>query len=206
MDFGGSSGWFRRDFNRAVITVMTAVVAHAEDKRCLGEIYPAGALRTTVDFRFDQTFSGDAKGSYSCFLGMRPSELRKALDRFRTGVLYRDAASIKAVVRFPLRAGVSESTATNAPMTRMTIRDVAEWFSFQDKYFSKTHAALVACAYLGNMTPTGGRSPGVMIGLGAFWFQSVVGDWTVKMTSVNLFPVDAAMLEKSCTAPGAEGN
>jgi len=137
---------------------------------------------------------------------MRPSELRKALDRFRTGVLYHDPAAIKAALRFPVRAGVSDSTASNAPLTRVTIRDAAEWFAFQDKYFSKTHTALVACAYLGNVTPIGGRAPGVMIGFGAFWFQSFVGDWTIKTTSVNLFPVDAPMLAKSCTPPGAEGN
>ena len=88
----------------------------------------------------------------------------------------------------------------------MTIRNASEWFAFQEKHFSKAHTALVACAYLGNVTPTGGRSPGVMIGLGPFWFQSFVGSWAVKMTSVNLFPVDATMLTKACTPPGAEGN
>jgi hypothetical protein len=137
---------------------------------------------------------------------MRPSELRKALDRFRAGVLYHDAAAITAVVRFPIRAGVSDSLGTNAPLIRITIRNASEWFAFQEKYFSKTHTALVACSYLENVTPTGGRSPGVMIGLGSFWFQSFVGNWSVKMTSVNLFPVEATMLAKSCTPPGAEGN
>jgi hypothetical protein len=209
MGFVGSTGWFRRIANWAIvagIVAFTPTAAHSADKRCLDEIYPAGTPRTTADFKFDQSFSGDADGSYSCFLGMRPSELRKALDRFRAAVLYRDSAAINAVVRFPLRAGVSGSTETNAPLTRITIRDAAEWLAFQDKYFSNTHTALVACAYLGNVTSTGGRSPGVMIGLGAFWFQSFVGDWTVKMTSVNIFPVDVAMLAKSCTPPGAEGN
>ncbi len=133
---------------------------------------------------------------------MRPSELRRALDRFRAGVLYHDPAAIRAVVRFPIQAGVSDSTATNAAVTKVTIRNASEWFAFQEKHFSKAHTALVACAYLGNVTPTGRRSPGVMIGLGAFWFQSFVGSWAVKMTSVNLFPVDATMLAKACTPPG----
>jgi hypothetical protein len=113
--------------------------------------------------------------------------------------------AINAVVRFPLQAGVTESRESNARPTRITIRDAAEWFAFQDKYFKNTHLALVACAYLGNVTSVGGRSPGVMIGLGAFWFQSFVGEWTVRMTSVNIFPVDSTELAKSCTPPGAEG-
>ena len=126
MEFGGSSGWFRRIFKLAAvagIVAFTSAAAYPADKRCLDEIYPAGTPRTTVDFKFDQSFSGDANGSYSCFLGMRPSELRKALDKFRAGVLYRDPAAINAVVRFPLRAGVRDSLATNGPLTAVTIRE-----------------------------------------------------------------------------------
>jgi hypothetical protein len=29
--------------------------------------------------------------------------------------------------------------------------------------------------------------------------RAFASDWAVKVTSANLFPVDAAMLEKSCT-------
>jgi hypothetical protein len=206
MEFGRIRTRYIRVLSAVAIVAFTRGAAHPADKRCLDEIYPAGESRNAADFRLDRDFVGDANGAYSCLLRMRPSELRKALDRFRTGVLYHDEAAIAAVVRFPIQARVSDSTATNAALTRITIRNAPEWFTFQEKHFSSTHTALVACAYLGNATITGGRSPGVMIGLGAFWFQSFVGSWTVKMTSVNLFPIDATMLAKSCTPPGAEGN
>ena len=136
---------------------------------------------------------------------MRPSELRKALDRFRYGVLYNDAASIKSVVSFPITVRVQYSLEFNAKKTTIKLQNVSEWIAFQNKYFSKTQTALVACSYLGNVTPDGGgMSPGVMIGLGNFWFQSFVGSWKVQLTSVNLSPVDAKMLAEDCTPPGAE--
>lgn len=188
------------------IAAFTARDLHSADKRCIDQIYPPGELRNTADFKFDQDFTGDENGAYSCSLGMRPSELRKALDRFRTGVLYHDPAAINAVVRFPIQVGVSNTLALSPPPTKITIRNATEWFAFQEKYFSKTHTALVACSYLGNVQSMGGRSPGVMIGLGTFWLQSFVGSWTVRITAVNLFPVDAALLAQSCTPPGAEGN
>lgn len=209
MESGGSGRWFRRIVGSAVVSgivALTSAAAHSAEKRCLDEIYPAGTPRNTADFKFDQSFSGDAEGSYSCLLGLRPSELRKALDKFRAGVLYHDPAAINTVVRFPIQAGVSDSLGTAARSARITIRNASEWFAFQEKYFSKTQTALVACTYMGNVTSVGGRSQGVMIGFGAFWFQSYVGSWTVKLTAVNLFPVDATMLAKSCTPPGAEGN
>ena len=178
----------------------------AQDGRCIAQIYRAGEPRNTSDFEFDRTFPGDAKGAYSCSLGMRPSAMRKALEQFRFGVLYNDATSIKSVIRFPVSAHVSKSLGVDAKTTTVTIHNVNEWFAFQEKYFSKAHTALVACAFLGNVTPMGGRSPGVMIGLGAFWFQSFVGSWKVRLTAVNLFPINADMVAKSCTPPGVEGN
>ena len=167
---GGGEG-YKQHFSWAAVIAMMIVAQgtlRPADKRCLNEIYPVGVQRTTADFRFDRDFDGDAEGSFSCFLGMRPSELRKALDRFRTGVLYRDGQQIAAVLRFPIVAAVSNSTAVNSPVTKITIHNVSEWFAFQDKHFTKTHTALVACAYLGNVNPMAGRSPGVMIGLGSF--------------------------------------
>jgi hypothetical protein len=44
-----------------------------------------------------------------------------------------------------------------------------------------------------------------MIGLGAFWFQSFVGSWKVKMTAVNIDPITLDILSKSCIPPGARG-
>jgi hypothetical protein len=190
----------------ALILALMPPVAHAADSPCLKSIYPPGQPRNSADYQFDQNFEGDKSGAYSCQLGMRPSELRKALEKFRYGVLYNDAASIQAVVRFPINVRVSESLEINAKITRIKIRNTSEWFAFQNKYFSKTQTALVACAHLGNVTPLGGHSPGVMIGLGEFWFQSFAGSWGVKLTAVNLDPVDAKELANSCNGPGAEGN
>jgi len=135
---------------------------------------------------------------------MRPSELRKALDEFRNGVLYEDSPSIMTVVRFPIDAHVSSSLGPNAKTTTVKIRNASEWFAFQKKYFTNAHLAVVACSYLDNVTPMGGRTPGVMIGLGTFWFQSFVGSWSVKLTAVNLDPMSPEILAKSCIAPGIE--
>jgi hypothetical protein len=172
----------------------------------LDKLYPAGESRSGANFQFDQSFEDDASGAYSCDLQMRPFELRSALDKFRNGVLYRDSRSIAAVVNFPIQAHVSDSLA-NAKVKTITIRNVSEWYSFQDRYFTPIQKALVACSYLGNVTPMGGgRSPGVMIGLGAFWFQSFVGSWKVKVTAVNIDPITPDIIAKSCIPPGAERN
>jgi hypothetical protein len=180
--------------------------AYSADGPCLDKIYPAGEPRNKTEYEFDQGFDGDSTGAYSCQLQMRPSELRKALEKFRYGVLYNDAASISTVARFPINVRVGHSMKINPKTTKIRVRNASEWFAFQKKYFSKTQTALVACAYLGDVTLAGGRSPGVMIGLGEFWFQSFVGSWRVKLTAVNLLPVDATVLAKSCTPPGAEGD
>lgn len=103
-------------------------------------------------------------------------------------------------------ARVSDSLKVNAKVKTITIRNVNEWYSFQDQYMTPIHKALIACAYLDNVTATGGRSPGVTIGLGAFWFQSFVGSWKVRLTAVNIDPITADMLAKSCIPPGVEGN
>lgn len=159
-----------------------------------------------MNFRFDQDFEGDAGGAYSCDLQMRPSELRSALNRFRNGVLYHDAESLAGVVDFPINAHIHESLEANSKVKTITIHNVSEWYSFQDAYFTPVQKALVACSYLDNVTATGGRSPGAMIGLGAFWFQSFVGSWRVKMTAVNIEPITNDLLAKSCIPPGAEKN
>ena len=179
-------------------------MAQAQDHRCLDSIYPADSSRTSVAFQFDRTFEGDAGGGYSCGLGMRPSELRKALDVFRNGVLYHDPSSINAVVRFPINAYVSDKLGSVAKKKTIRIKSVSEWFAFQQKYLTDAHLALIACSYLGNVTLEGGRSPGAMIGLGAFWFQSFEGSWRVKMTAVNIDPLSPDKLAKACTPPGAE--
>ncbi len=165
-----------RDFSRLFLFAMVVAAAlmrcTAQDHRCLDKIYPVGESRLGAKFQFDQGFDGDAGGAYSCDLQMRPSELRVALDRFRNAVLYHDSRSVIAVVGFPVKAHVHESLEANSKVKTLTIRNVSEWYSFQDRYFTPIHKALVDYSYLDNVTAAGGRSPGVMIGLGAFWFQS----------------------------------
>jgi hypothetical protein len=197
-----ASSWFVS----GLIIAFMSPMAFAASGPCLDKIYPAGEPRNTADFKFDQSFDGDKDGAYSCGQEMRPSELRKALERFRYGVLYNDEASIKAVVRFPLTVNVTYSLKFDAKKTTIKVHNAQEWFAFQNKYFSKTQTALVACSYTENVTlEPGGMEPGVMIGLGNFWFQNFAGSWRVRLTHVNLFPVDAKMLAESCTPPGAEG-
>jgi len=181
-----------------------APMAWTQDNRCLDSIYPAGTSRTSAAFQFDRTFEGDAGGGYSCGLRMRPSELRRALDTFRNGVLYRDPSSINAVVQFPINVHVSDGLEPVAKKKTIRIKSASEWFAFQEKNLTDAHLALVACSYLGNVTLEGGRSPGAMIGLGAFWFQSFEGSWRVKMTAVNIDPLSPDKLAKACTPPGAE--
>ena len=179
----------------------------AQDHRCIDAIYDEDEPRNTPDFEFDRTFAGDADGSYSCRIVMRPSAMRTALEQFRFGVLYRDATSIKSVVHFPVTARVSKfDVGLENKVKIVRIRDVKEWFAFQDEYFSKIHLALVACAYMGNVTPVGGRAQGVMIGTGTFWFQAPADTRKVSMTAVNLSPKTAEALAKACIPPGAEGN
>ena len=184
----------------------TAFIARgvAQEHRCIDRIYPSKNTRTGPEFQFDQTFAGDAGGAYSCDLQMRPSQLRIALDEFRNGVLYHDPRSLASVILFPIRVHVFDSLAVDGKKRAIVIRNVSAWYSFQQEYFTPIQKALVACSYLGNVTPTNGQSPGVMVGLGGFWFQSFVGSWKVKLTAVNIVPITPAMLSKACIPPGEE--
>jgi len=173
--------------------------AYAVDGPCFKYTYPKGHS-DTVAYRFDQKFDLDRDGrSFSCGPEVRPYEVRKALEAFRNGVLYNNESSLKTVIKYPLVVHVSQSLDLNAKTQDLTIHDPTEWLSFQKKYFSKLHVAMVACAYLGNVSAMTGRSPGVMIGDGTFWFKAFVGDPTVRLITVNLGPLDTKSLADSCT-------
>jgi hypothetical protein len=180
------------------ISCLTQTNAGGNEQPCLNLTYPKGASGGP-DYRFDKRFDLDKDGrSFSCGPQVRPSQVRRALERFRNGVLYHSAADINAVVRFPITVHVSQSLELNAKTEDLTIHNSEEWFALQKGRFSKLHLAMVACSYLGNVSAMGGRSPGVMIGDGMFWFQVASGDPKVRLTVVNLYPVNKDSFVDAC--------
>jgi hypothetical protein len=80
----------------------------------------------------------------------------------------------------------------------VTIRSFREWAKFQEERMDKNQIAMVACANLGNVSIQAGRSPGFMIGNGMVWFSRYVGSPQVKVSAINLFPVDTEAFVKAC--------
>ncbi|SRR6266481_3802575 len=166
---------------------------------CLKYTYTKGSSQTP-DYRFDKHFDLDKEGrSFSCGPQVRPSEVRRALERFRNGVLYHSVTDVNAVVRFPIVVHVFQSLEVNAKSEDITVHNSDEWFALQKEHFSKLHLAMIACAHLGNVSAMSGRSPGVMIGDGLFWFQASSGNPKVRLTVVNLYPVNKDSLVDACT-------
>ena len=179
--------------------VVGSAVAWGQNGSCLDRLYPKGHAANDPEYRFDQKFDKDKNGgSLSCGLQVRASDVRKALDVFRNGVLYQDVASINAVIRFPITARVIHGLKVNAKSDSFTLHNSDEWFAFQRQHFTNEHLAIVACGYLGNAGMAGGQHPGIEIGGGVFWFQNFVGETRVRLTAVNLLPVSPEWVSKSC--------
>jgi hypothetical protein len=179
--------------------VIGSIVTWGQNGPCLDKLYPKGRPANDLEYRFDQKFDKDKNGgSFSCGLEVRPSEVRKALDIFRRGVLYQDAASINTVMRFPISVRVIYGLEINAKSESLTLHSADEWFKFQKQHFTNEHLAIAACAYLGNAGMAGGQHPGIEIGDGIFWFQNFVGETRVRLTAVNLLPVTPDWVSKSC--------
>ena len=181
------------------LLVVGSVVTWGQNSSCLDRLYPKTRPANDLEYRFDQKFDKDKNGgSFSCGLEVRPSDVRKALDVFRNGVLYQDAASINALIRFPITVRVIHGLEVNAKSDSFTLHNSADWFAFQKQHFTNKHLAIVACGYLGNAGIAGGQHPGIEIGDGIFWFQNFVGETRVRLTAVNLFPVTSDWVSKSC--------
>ena len=135
--------------------------------------------------------------SFSCDLGMRASEAIKAIEAFRFGVLHDDAEAINDVLEFPLRAGLWSSGALT-PETTIQINNVEEWKKFQP-HVDNVFRALIACTSLHNVSIVKSRSYGVMAGSGRIWFQVSASTPKVKVTSINIIPIEAGQLFDWCS-------
>jgi hypothetical protein len=129
---------------------------------------------------------------------MRASEAMKAIESFRNGVLYRDQARMDSVLAYPLTARISKTLEIDEKPEVVTIRSFRDWSKFQEERMDKNQVAMVACANLGNVSIESGRSPGFMIGTGLVWFSRYVGSPRVKVSAINLFPVDTEAFVKAC--------
>jgi len=180
-----------------VACCVVAVSAFAEGP-CMERVYTKGE-KVGPDHAFDVAFDKDKAGrSFSCGPEMRASEARKALESFRNGVLYRDQALMDSVLSYPLTARISKTLDLDEKPEVVTIRSFREWAKFQEERMDKNQIAMVACANLGNVSIQAGRSPGFMIGNGMVWFSRYVGSPQVKVSAINLFPVDTEAFVKAC--------
>ncbi len=161
----------------------------------------AGSAAGPIDRRFDKTNEGD---SFSCDLKIRASAAAEAIDRFRFGVLYDSERHIRAAVRFPLRATIQADLEVTEAPRRLRIRSFEDWLSFKRRYLSRFHLAMIACASLHTVKIVKSRSYGFMIGPGLFWFQSPVGDASVRVTAINLVPMDEASVLRACASESPE--
>jgi len=180
-----------------VACCVIAVPAFAEGP-CMERVYTKGE-KVGPDQAFDVAFDKDKAGrSFSCGPEMRASEARKAIESFRNGVLYRDQARMDSVLSYPLTARITKTLNVDENPAVVTIRSFREWSKFQEEHMDKNQIAVVACANLGNVSIQAGRPPGFMIGNGMVWFSRYVGSPQVKVSSINLFPVDSEAFIKAC--------
>lgn len=183
----------------AYLLAAGSIIALGQNVSCVDHLYPKGHPADDPEYRFNRKFDKSKNGgSFSCGLKVRPSEVRKALDFFRNGVLYQDAASINAVIRFPVTARVIHGLEVDAKADSFTLHNSDEWFAFQKQHFTNEHLAIAACGYLGNAGIAGGQHPGIEIGNGIFWFQNFVGETNVRLTAVNLLPVTTEWVSTAC--------
>ena len=122
------------------------------------------------DARFENPLSG---GRFSCDIYIRASEARRALDLFRSGVLYDDQRDIEASVAFPLPVRVRPGApGSDAPSELFELENFEEWLAFKNQYFTELHIAMISCANVRNVVTRVGRAGyGFTIGPGTVWFK-----------------------------------
>ena len=182
-------------FVAASLHVCTVVCAA---QPCLdGSVGRADSAAGLIDRHFDRTDQGD---SFSCDLKIRASAAADAIESFRFGVLYDSERHIRKAVRFPLRVTVQSTRDITETPRESRIRNFEEWLSFKRRYLSRFHVATIACANLHTVSIVKSRSYGFMIGPGTVWFQLLVGDPGVRVTAINLTPIDETGVTKACVS------
>jgi hypothetical protein len=181
-----------------VATILVAGSSSAQDRRCLDELRQEGGQDSdyAFDLRVDHTKKND---SFSCDLAMRASAAAAAIEMFRFGVLYDSERHINESVRFPLSASVQKTREVTEGPKSVTIRTFAEWDVFKKSNFTKLKIAQIACASLHTVEIVKSRSYGFMIGSGMVWFQALTNVPGVRVTAVNLVPVERDIILESCT-------
>lgn len=190
---------------RAVIFCFTLCVLAGEsclgqEQGCFEKLHVKRQIKDAdyeFDLRFDRTRNGE---SFSCDLAMRASEAAKTIDSFRFGVLYGSARHIRQSVHFPLTVSVRKTRDPGEKPRTVRITSFAEWEAFKRAEFTRFQLALVACASLYNVEIVKSRSYGFMIGNGMVWFQALTNVPGVRVTVVNLGPVDRAGLLEACAS------
>ena len=149
------------------------------------------------DSLFDTPLTG---GSFSCAIAMRPSEARRALDRFRSGVLYDVQADFEASVRFPLTASAWETLALDSPGIVVALQDFDEWLAFKNEHLKDVHLAMISCANVRNVIIRVARGGyGFTIGLGTVWFTQFVGPEPPMVEAISLRPTPDEYMVEFCT-------
>lgn len=179
-----------------VLLTLAPALAMSAGEDCLTKLKTS---RTTpADAEFDKVFDEDRNGrSFSCVLGVRASEARRALAFFAGAILYDREREILRAISFPLDARVFETLELEQP-TIVHIRNATEWLAFKRRYLNRYHIALAACGNLRNVDVVAGRTYGYMLGNGMFWFQKPVGAHAVKVTAINIRPMDAMRFAALC--------
>jgi hypothetical protein len=147
------------------------------------------------DLRFDRTKGGD---SFSCDLEIRASEAATAIEAFRFGVLYDSEDHIRDSVLFPLAVGIQDTRSTTEEPRSLWIANFAEWETFKKAHLSKLQLAMIACASLRNVKIVKSRTYGFMIGSGMVWFEALTNVPGVRVTAINLVPVEPDDVLESC--------
>lgn len=184
-----------------LLAVFAGRVACAQGEMpCLKYAYPKGQTTGTEE-RFDNAYDtlNAHRASFSCGPAIAASKARDALESFRYGVLYHDKARLDAVLQYPVTVRINQTLGTEKPDV-VIIHNADEWVSLQKDRMNEIQIGVIACSWLGNVTVSAGyKSPGFYIGEGLVWFQRHGDGARVWVKSVNLMPLTAEMLAKSCT-------
>jgi len=170
-----------------------------EQKPCLEYAYPKGQTSGT-EAQFDSSYDtlNANSTSFSCGPAIAASKARDAVEAFRYGVLYHDKARLDAALEYPLTVRINKTLEIEKPEV-VIVHNAKEWASLQKDRMTDIQIQAIACSWLGNVSVKAGyESPGFFIGGGLVWFQRHGDGARVRVTAVNLMPLTAGMLAKSC--------
>ena len=177
-----------------------AVVPERQEKADCLQTLDGPASDAVFDRQFDHPWDG---GSFSCDLATRASNVKRALDDLRAGVLYGDRAALRRVMRFPVEGFVYKSLAFGEKPTTTSLKNDEAVAAFVRTHFSRRHFALVACSSVLNADIVKSRTYGFFFGESFILLQQMTDQPRPQVVQIRILPDDGREVRRFCTGGDA---